>query len=104
MDTFGRLCFASGASSIHNWETGSPELTALYEILKRTDGVSGARFSGAGFKGCCMALIDPRLRRVHRRICLRGLPGRLPGSERKPFFLPVQQLRRDRYVFVRKGL
>lgn len=59
MDSFGRLCFASGASSIHNWETGSPELTTLYEILKRTDGVYGARFSGAGFKGCCMALIDP---------------------------------------------
>ena len=24
-----------------------------------TDGVYGGRFSGAGFKGCCMALIDP---------------------------------------------
>ena len=24
-----------------------------------TDGIYGGRFSGAGFKGCCMALIDP---------------------------------------------
>lgn len=24
-----------------------------------TDGICGGRFSGAGFKGCCMALIDP---------------------------------------------
>ena len=24
-----------------------------------TPGIYGGRFSGAGFKGCCMALIDP---------------------------------------------
>ena len=34
----------------------------LYNILRSTDGVYGARFSGAGFKGCCMALIDPAYR------------------------------------------
>ena len=27
--------------------------------MKDTDGIYGGRFSGAGFKGCCMALIDP---------------------------------------------
>ena len=31
----------------------------LYEITTHTDGIYGGRFSGAGFKGCCMALIDP---------------------------------------------
>ena len=56
---FGRLCFESGKSSIENWQTGSPELIELYNIMTRTDGVYGGRFSGAGFKGCCMALIDP---------------------------------------------
>lgn len=59
IEAFGRLSFESGRSSIYNWETGSPELKSLYEILTRTDGVYGGRFSGAGFKGCCMALIDP---------------------------------------------
>jgi galactokinase len=59
IDEFGRLSFESGYSSIHNWETGSPELIKLYEIMTRTDGIYGGRFSGAGFKGCCMALIDP---------------------------------------------
>ena len=59
IEEFGRLCFESGWSSIHNWETGSPELIELYEIMKRTEGIYGGRFSGAGFKGCCMALIDP---------------------------------------------
>lgn len=56
---YGRLSFESGKSSIYNWETGSPELKALYEIMTQTDGIYGGRFSGAGFKGCCMALIDP---------------------------------------------
>ncbi len=59
LEAFGKLCFESGASSIYNWETGSPELKTLYEIMKNTDGIYGGRFSGAGFKGCCMALIDP---------------------------------------------
>ena len=59
IEGFGKLSFESGASSIHNWETGSPELIRLYEIMTQTDGIYGGRFSGAGFKGCCMALIDP---------------------------------------------
>lgn len=55
----GRLSFESGHSSIYNYETGSPELKAIYEIMLETDGIYGGRFSGAGFKGCCMALINP---------------------------------------------
>ena len=30
--------------------------------MLHTDGIYGGRFSGAGFKGCCMALIDPSFR------------------------------------------
>lgn len=59
LETFGKLSFESGYSSIYNYETGSDELRTLYEIMQRTDGIYGGRFSGAGFKGCCMALIDP---------------------------------------------
>lgn len=59
IETFGRLSFESGLSSISNWETGSLELKKLYEIMTHTEGIYGGRFSGAGFKGCCMALIDP---------------------------------------------
>lgn len=59
LEAYGRLSFESGHSSIYNWETGSDELRTLYEIMKNTDGIYGGRFSGAGFKGCCMALIDP---------------------------------------------
>lgn len=59
IEEFGRLSFESGKSSIYNWETGSPELIKLYDIMTQTKGIYGGRFSGAGFKGCCMALIDP---------------------------------------------
>ncbi len=59
IETFGLLCTESGYSSIYNYEAGSDELKKMYEILCKTDGVYGGRFSGAGFKGCCMALIDP---------------------------------------------
>lgn len=59
IEAYGKLSFESGYSSIYNYETGSPELKTLYEIMTRTDGIYGGRFSGAGFKGCCMALIDP---------------------------------------------
>lgn len=59
IEAFGKLSFESGHSSIYNWETGSPELKKLYEIMTQTEGIYGGRFSGAGFKGCCMALIDP---------------------------------------------
>ena len=59
LEEYGKLSFESGRSSIYNWETGSDELKKLYEIMTQTDGIYGGRFSGAGFKGCCMALIDP---------------------------------------------
>lgn len=59
IEEFGRLSFESGYSSIHSWETGSPELIKLYDIMRETPGIYGGRFSGAGFKGCCMALVDP---------------------------------------------
>ncbi len=56
---FGRLINESGASSINNYETGSDELKTLCEIIKGCEGVYGTRFSGAGFKGCCLAIVNP---------------------------------------------
>ena len=53
------MVFASGKSSVENYECGCPELITMYNIMTETEGIYGGRFSGAGFKGCCMALIDP---------------------------------------------
>jgi len=55
----GRLVSESGRSSIENYQCGAEPLVALYHLLSETEGVYGARFSGAGFRGCCVALIDP---------------------------------------------
>ena len=59
LTTFGKLIAESGRSSIENYECGSEPLIDLYHILIDTDGIYGARFSGAGFRGCCVALVDP---------------------------------------------
>lgn len=59
IEDYGKLVTRSGYSSINSYESGSEELKGLYEIIIKQDGVYGGRFSGAGFKGCCMALIDP---------------------------------------------
>jgi galactokinase/galacturonokinase len=68
----GKLVSASGESSVRWYECGSPQLVTLYEILREIPGVYGTRFSGAGFRGNCIALIDPAqgeaiAEAVHRR-------------------------------------
>ncbi len=83
LDTYGRLCFESGHSSIYNYETGSEELKTLYELMAKTDGIYGGRFSGAGFKGCCMALIDPSFKESIARTVTEGYLKAFPQLEGK---------------------
>jgi len=59
LELFGKLSKESCESSIHKYECGSPELIAIYEIMKDLKGVYGGRFSGAGFKGAVIAMVDP---------------------------------------------
>lgn len=71
---FGKLSFDSCESSIHNYECGSPELIAIYDIMKTLPGVYGGRFSGAGFKGACVALVDPKCKEdIERELTRRYL-------------------------------
>jgi len=60
LKAFGQLMNASGESSVHQYECGCPELITIFETLKETPGVYGARFSGAGYRGCCIGLVDPK--------------------------------------------
>ena len=60
LQLFGKLSFDSCESSIHNYECGSPELISIYNIIRSLQGVYGGRFSGAGFKGAVIALVDPQ--------------------------------------------
>ena len=74
MKLFGKLSFDSCESSIHNYECGSPELIAIYEIMRSLPGVYGGRFSGAGFKGACIALINPEFKEsIEREMTMRYL-------------------------------
>ncbi|WHH61718.1 hypothetical protein [Petroclostridium sp. X23] len=59
LQTFGQLMFESGESSIHQYECGCPELITIFNILRDCPGIYGARFSGAGYRGCCIGLVDP---------------------------------------------
>lgn len=59
MEYFGRLVTESGESSIHYYQTGSVQLHCLQKIMKKVKGIYGGRFSGAGFNGSSIALINP---------------------------------------------
>jgi len=78
LELFGELSFESCESSIHNYECGSPELIAIYEIMCTLDGVYGGRFSGAGFKGACIALVDPAKKDAIREELTRRYLDRFP--------------------------
>ena len=56
---FGRLMRASGRSSVEQYECGSPAIHDLQQIMNTTEGVLGARFSGGGFGGCVVGLVEP---------------------------------------------
>ncbi len=58
IENYGKLVFESGESSIINYECGCTETVELYSILHQSSGVLGARFSGAGFKGFVMAIVE----------------------------------------------
>jgi len=55
---FGSLMNASCASSIYEYGSGQEEVVALHEIVSRTEGVYGSRFSGAGYGGVVIGLVD----------------------------------------------
>lgn len=78
---FGKLSFASCESSIHNYECGSPELIAIYDIMRSLPGVYGGRFSGAGFKGACIALVDPDSRESVEKVLTERYLEQFPEYE-----------------------
>jgi galactokinase len=55
---FGQLMNRSCDSSINNYESGSYILIELQEIVSPAKGVYGSRFSGGGYGGCVVALVE----------------------------------------------
>ena len=54
---FGELMNASHTSQRDDYEVSVPEVDVLVDILQKTPAVFGARLTGGGFGGACVALI-----------------------------------------------
>ena len=57
----GKLMLESHLSLRSNYEVSSPELDAFVEIAEQSEGVYGARMTGAGFGGSAICLVDADL-------------------------------------------
>lgn len=58
---FGKLMFASHHSLSKDYEVSCKELDSLVSISSNTEGVIGARMTGAGFGGCTVNLVKNEL-------------------------------------------
>jgi galactokinase len=56
-DAFGALMNASHASLRDDYEVSIPALDTLVSLLQQHSFVYGARLTGAGFGGACVALV-----------------------------------------------
>jgi galactokinase/galacturonokinase len=56
LEFFGQLMNQSCESSITNYEVGNDILIELHELVSKTSGIYGSRFSGGGYGGCVVAL------------------------------------------------
>lgn len=57
MLAFGRLMHLSHYSLKEDYGVSCPELDSMVEIAESTEGVVGARMTGAGFGGCTVNIV-----------------------------------------------
>ena len=57
MSDFGKLMYQSHLSLKNNYEVSCDELDAVVDIAAATEGVIGARMTGAGFGGSAVCLV-----------------------------------------------
>ncbi len=76
--SFGALMVESGESSVHDYQCGCPELTTIFDVMKTCPGVYGARFSGAGYRGCCIGLAAPDAKEELEKRLAAVYPSRHP--------------------------
>ncbi|WP_119156380.1 galactokinase [Caldimonas tepidiphila] len=91
-EEFGRLMNDSHASLRDDYEVSIPPLDELVRLLQQQPGVHGARLTGAGFGGACVALCDaaridtvaPPVLEAYARAGQRGrvLVGGVGGGQR----------------------
>ncbi len=86
LSRFGAQVRESGLSSLRNYECGSPPLADLQELLNAQPGVWGARFSGAGFRGSCIAFGEPDRLRAAAAAAAEAYARRRPEAARQASF------------------
>jgi galactokinase len=57
LSEFGKLMYESHLSLKTQYEVSCPELDLVVDICAGTEGVFGARMTGAGFGGCAICLV-----------------------------------------------
>ncbi|MDQ7054767.1 MAG: galactokinase family protein [candidate division KSB1 bacterium] len=87
LQAFGRLMNASCRSSIEQYESGSEPLRVLWQLLTERDGVYGSRFSGGGFGGCVIALVQADQAEAIGRSVLEPYLQRFPELKGKARFI-----------------
>lgn len=78
---FGELLNASHASLRDDYEVSSPQLDHIVFMAQQQEGCLGARLTGAGFGGCCIALVA--------KSAIPQLIGKLESSYQHHFQLPI---------------
>jgi galactokinase len=71
-EEFGRLMSASHKSLSQDYEVSTPRLDALVEALRAQPAVYGAKLTGAGFGGACVALCRAGETHAAASAALRG--------------------------------
>ncbi len=87
IEAFGRLMNASCRSSIEQYESGSEPIRVLWQLLAERDGVYGSRFSGGGFGGCVIALVEADQAEAIGRSVLEPYLQRFPELKGKARFI-----------------
>ncbi len=82
IQAFGQLMTASCESSINNYKSGTKEIIALHEIIIRTPGVVGGRFSGGGYGGCGIGLVKKTDARSAAESIRAAFARRYPDKEK----------------------
>jgi len=71
---------ASHASLRDDYAVSLPPIDELVSALQNEQGVFGARLTGAGFGGCCVALVATgEANSIGRRILARSFTGCVPS-------------------------
>ncbi len=81
----GKLLTASHRSLQNDYEVSGPHLDSLVSLLESENAVLGARMTGAGFGGCCIALLQLGGDAAADQALLKPMQQRIASAYRQQF-------------------